>query len=186
VVTKSLVPLLALAALLAGCGRGEDAEAKQAALAPADPEAEETVAKPAAKPPVHPAAKHDSAAVAAAPATTSDSTPENQNGDLGRESFSYTGGSRDPFVSLLATATVGPELPDLILVAIYYDTRVPANSVVVMREKVGGKKFNLRTGDRLGRIQVAGVRPKDVTFTIDDFGTERQETMSLRKQEEIK
>jgi hypothetical protein len=77
---------------------------------------------------------------------------------------------------------VGPELPDLILVAIYYDTRNPGASVVVMREKVGGRKFSLRPGDRLGRLRVTEVRPKDVVFTIDDFGTERQETVSLRKE----
>ena len=27
------------------------------------------------------------------------------------------------------------------------------------------------------------IRPRDVVFTIDDFGFERQETLSLRKQE---
>ena len=53
-----------------------------------------------------------------------------------------------------------------------------------MREKVSAKRYNLRPGDRIGRMRVATVRPKDVTFTIDDFGTERQETLSLRKQEE--
>jgi len=180
VVIRSLVPLFALLTFLSGCGGGDDAEAKQAALAPADPDAAE---EPAAAP-VRAPGKPDSTAVAAAPAGTADSAPAKEDGTLGRESFSYTGGSRDPFVSLLATATVGPELPDLILVAIYYDTRTPGNSVVVLREKIGGRKFNLRTGDRIGRIQVAAIRPKDVTFTIDDFGTERQETLSLRKQEE--
>jgi hypothetical protein len=81
---------------------------------------------------------------------------------------------------------LGPELSDLILVAIYYDTRSPSSSVVVMREKVGGRKYSLRPGDRLGRTRVSSVGPKDVTFTIDDFGTERQETLSLRKQEDAK
>ena len=55
----------------------------------------------------------------------------------------------------------------------------------MMREKIGGKKYSLRPGDRLGRMRVATIRPKDVTFAIDDFGSERQETVSLRKQEEI-
>jgi hypothetical protein len=56
--------------------------------------------------------------------------------------------------------------------------------VAVLREKIGGKRYNLRQGDRIGRIRVSGIRPKDVTFSIDDFGTERQQTVSLRKQEE--
>ena len=41
-----------------------------------------------------------------------------------------------------------------------------------------------RPGDRIGRIRVSAIRPKDVTFVIDDFGTERQETLSIRKQED--
>jgi hypothetical protein len=32
---------------------------------------------------------------------------------------------------------------------------------------------------------VAQIRPKDVVFTIEDFGFERQETLSLRKQEDV-
>jgi hypothetical protein len=197
VVGKQLLALMAALLLLVnGCGGGDDAEAKQAALAPAttvDPEADEpTVAKPAdstpapapAKPePPKPVAVADSTAVATN-ADDSTLTPGTEHLARERESFSYTGGSRDPFVSLLANTRIGPELPDLVLVAIYYDTRNPNSSVVVMREKVTNKKYNLRPGDRLGRMRVAGVRPKDVTFSIDDFGTERQETVSLRKGED--
>jgi hypothetical protein len=32
---------------------------------------------------------------------------------------------------------------------------------------------------------VTQVRSKDVVFTIQDFGYERQETLSLRKQEDV-
>lgn len=175
--TKTVLSLVAsLALVLNGCGGSDDAEAKQAALAPASVESVE-------EPAVAPA---ESASAAVAP-DDSAAVPADETETIeGRESFSYAGGSRDPFVSLLANAKVGPELPDLLLVAIYYDTRNPSASVVVMREKVGGKKYNLRPGDRLGRMRVTTVRPKDVTFAIDDFGTERQETVSLRKQEEIR
>jgi hypothetical protein len=210
VATKGLFPVLAGLALLAGCG-GDQSNAKQAALAPAKPkkgvlkaaaenaaDAEADIARPPVKPSI---AKAGAAAPApaspavadapttAAPATSAataapDSAAANeQDRSLGRESFAYTGGSRDPFVSLLQSAKVGPELPDLLLVAIYYDTRNPVASVVVMREKVGGKKYSLKPGDRLGRMKVSEIRPKDVVFTIDDFGTERQETVSLRKEE---
>ncbi len=196
--TKQLLALVAsLSLLTSGCGGGDEAEAKQAALAPATVAAADVEATPAAPvadsaaapAPANPTAPPaDSAAVAVSTAVDSTAidpkAPADQSGVTDRESFSYSGGSRDPFVSLLATTTVGPELPDLLLVAIYYDTRVPGNSVVVMRDKVGARKYHLRPGDRLGRMRVAGVRPKDVTFTIDDFGTERQETVSLRKQEE--
>lgn len=103
---------------------------------------------------------------------------------LSREVFSYTGGSRDPFESLLASASVGPELPDLMLVAIYIDQRDQDRSVAVLREKVSGKRYNLRAGDRLGRLRVVGIRERDVDFIVDDFGAERRETLSLRKPKE--
>jgi hypothetical protein len=146
---------------------------------PADP------AVTAAGPEAGPAPDPGSAADAPVPTAIEEAAARSQPVSMeGRESFSYTGGSRDPFVSLLANSRVGPELPDLSLVAIYYDTRNPSNSVAVLREKIGGKRYNLRQGDRIGRIRVSGIRPKDVTFSIDDFGTERQQTVSLRKQEE--
>ena len=169
----------ALALALIACGGDEDGEAKRAALTPATVAVVDSATVSAA------AAPADSAAGSLDSAeTTLDSAVTNEEETLGRESFSYGGGSRDPFQSLLASSRVGPELPDLVLVAIYYDTRSTSGSVVVMREKVGNRKYNLRPGDRLGRMRVTSVRPKDVTFTIDDFGTERQETVSLRKQEE--
>jgi|GEM_PF-806672 len=186
--TRSFAALVAALAVLSGCGSGDDAEAKQAALTPAPTAPESTAPAPAADsaapavatPADSAAARPDSGAVVAS-ASTAPIAPEVMPD---RESFSYTGGSRDPFASLLNASRLGPELPDLTLVAIYYDTRNPASSVVVMREKVGGRKYNLRPGDRLGRMRVTTVRPKDVVFTIDDFGTERQETVSLKKQEE--
>ena len=183
---KSVVPLLVTLALVAACGGEDPAEAKQGSLTPVNPRRAALAATEEADASTPKTVDH-SAPAAAKPATAADSSAaggvaeESQN-SLGRESFSYTGGSRDPFVSLLSTAKVGPELPDLLLVAIYYDTRNPGASVVMMREKVGGRKFSLRPGDRLGRLRVSEVRPKDVVFTIDDFGTERQETVSLRKE----
>ncbi len=181
--TKTLLGLgSALALALTACGGDDDGDAKRAALTPATVAVADSATVAAATPPA-PAA--DSAALPLDSAGTSaESVATNEEETLGRESFSYGGGSRDPFQSLLATSRVGPELPDLILVAIYYDTRSTSGSVVVMREKVGNRKYNLRPGDRLGRMRLTSVRPKDVTFTIDDFGTERQETVSLRKQEE--
>jgi hypothetical protein len=111
-------------------------------------------------------------------------TPAAEAGPLTREVFRYSGGSRDPVVSLLASASVGPELPDLTLVAIYIDQREPDRSVAVLREKVTGKRYNLRAGDRLSRLRVVGIRERDVDFIVDDFGAERRETLSLRKPKE--
>lgn len=100
-----------------------------------------------------------------------------------RETFSYSGGSRDPFVSLISAAKVGPEFGDLLLVGIYQDLRYASNSVAVIRDRNSQKRYKLRVGDQIGRLKVAQIRQLDVVFTVEDFGFERQETLSMRKRE---
>jgi hypothetical protein len=167
------LPVLCAAALLAGCGG--DGDAKAATTKPGAGKAIDEHSKPApSASAARPVSIHRS---------SMDSILPPPGTALTRESFAYSGGTRDPFVSLLTTARNGPELPDLILVGIYYDTRTPTNSVVVLRERVTNKRYSVRMGDRLGRMRIADVRPRTVTFSIDDFGTERQETLSLRTKE---
>jgi hypothetical protein len=101
-----------------------------------------------------------------------------------RETFTYGGGSRDPFASLITEDKVGPEFNDLLLVGVYLDLRRASNSVAVLRDKTNQKRYKLRVGDRLGRLKVAQIRQTDVVFTVEDIGFERQETLSLRKREE--
>ena len=105
--------------------------------------------------------------------------------DMSRETFAYSGAARDPFSSLLNMAKNGPELADLQLVGIYQNLRSPSASVAVFREKDGGKRHKLRAGDQLGRSRLVQIREREVVFTIEDFGFERQETLSLRKQEDV-
>ncbi len=105
-------------------------------------------------------------------------------GPLSREVFSYGGGSRDPFESLLNQTSIGPELPDLTLVGVYVDLQNSARNVAVLRERITGRRYNIREGDRLGRLQVLGIREREVSFLIDDFGVERRETLSLRTSQE--
>jgi hypothetical protein len=105
--------------------------------------------------------------------------------DVLREAYSYGGGARDPFQSLVNNKDAGPELSDLQLVGVYQDVRSAANSVAIVRDKKSTKRYKLRTGDLVGRLRVVQIRPKDVVFTIEDFGFERQETLSLRKQEDV-
>lgn len=101
-----------------------------------------------------------------------------------REVFTYGGGSRDPFVSLLGTTVSGPEVTDLELTGIYYMNDNPSQSVAVLRERVSGRRHSVRAGQRLGRMYVAEVGIQDVWFTIDDFGVTRREMLTLRKQED--
>jgi hypothetical protein len=129
-------------------------------------------------------------APAAAAPRPEDTAPADSLGDseasLLRETFTYAGAPRDPFISLIKTAHAGPELGDLQLVGIYEDLRYSGNSIAILREKTkDAKRHKLRVGDQVGRLRVTQIRPKEVVFTIQDFGYERQETLSLRKQEDL-
>jgi hypothetical protein len=104
--------------------------------------------------------------------------------DVLRESFAYAGGTRDPFSSLINLDKSGPEIGDLDLVGVYLDLRSPSNNIVVLREKgSAGKRHKMRVGDQVGRSRLTQIRARDAVFMIQDFGFERQETLSLRKQE---
>lgn len=162
---------LCLALALAACGG--DAEAPT----PAAPEAAPAPAVDAQ------AAAADSAEAARITAARADSASVTGS-QARRETFAYTGGSRDPFESLLDLASAGPELPDLQLVGIYQDLAYNSNSVALLRDRTNDRRFKLRVGDQLGRLKVAQIRQKDVVFIVEDFGFERQETLSLTKREE--
>jgi hypothetical protein len=116
-------------------------------------------------------------------AVVADSIRKAREIEVMRETFAYSGGSRDPFASLLNSSATGPEIGSLDLVGVYQDLRNSTNSVVVLREKATAKRHKLRVGDQLGRARLVQIRPRDAVFTIRDFGFERQETLSLRKQE---
>ena len=152
--------------------------------APATTAAADSAAAPAPAPAVDArAAAADSTEAARVAGVRSDSA--SVTGSLAqRETFAYSGGSRDPFASLLDMASAGPELPDLVLVAIYQDLAYNSNSVALLRDRTDSRRFKLRVGDQIGRLKVAQIRQKDVVFIVEDFGFERQETLSLTKREE--
>ena len=181
--------LLALAALgAAACGGGDD----QAASAAEEAQVSQARARADSVRQARRALTDSTGGVQVAMAQTAAAgalTPpgvgapvENQ---VQRETFAYAGGARDPFASLMNMKAVGPELGNLQLVGIYLDLRTSDNSVAVLREKDSGKRYKLHAGDHLGRMQVVQIGAKDVVFRIEDFGYERQETLSLRKQEEM-
>ena len=119
-----------------------------------------------------------------AEAALADSVQRAREIDVLRETFAYAGGTRDPFNSLIDKDKTGPEVADLDLVGVYLDLRSPSNNVVVLREKgTSGKRHKMRVGDQLGRSRLTQIRARDAVFTIQDFGFDRQETLSLRKQE---
>ena len=119
-----------------------------------------------------------------AEAMLADSVQKAREIEVMRETFAYAGGTRDPFASLIDLDKSGPEIADLDLVGVYLDLRTPSNNVIVLREKnTSAKRHKMRVGDQLGRARLTQIRPRDAVFMIQDFGFERQETLSLRKQE---
>jgi hypothetical protein len=130
-------------------------------------------------------------AALAAPAASQqrDSTPTPPDSapapaSLVREVFAYEGGGRDPFMSLLRSGDVRPLLSDLKLTTIVYDGRFAARSVAVLRDITNRRLYRVKTGDIIGRLKVTQIRPREIVFTVQEFGFERQETLSLAKQEE--
>ena len=140
-----------------------------AALVAVGPLAAQAKPKPVAKP--------DSAKADAAKA---DSTAPPA---LVREVYSYEGGGRDPFLSLLKSGDIRPLLSDLKLVGIYYDGRFTARSVAVLRDVTNNKIYRVKPGDIIGRLKVTAIRPREIVFTVQEFGFERQESLQLAKQE---
>ena len=178
------------------CGTDATAPVPKLARDSAAPKAAVAIAQPApakadtAKVPAPAAAKESAFRTEAiAPAVdqtaSADSVQKARETEMYRETFAYSGSIRDPFNSLLNMAKAGPEVADLQLVGIYQNLRVPSGSVAVFREKEGGKRHKLRAGDQLGRSRVVQIRERDVVFIVEDFGFERQETLSLRKQEDV-
>jgi hypothetical protein len=129
-----------------------------------------------------------SAAISAtAAAQQRDATPDTTpppSSSLQREVFAYEGGGRDPFMSLLKSGDVRPLINDLKLTTIVYDGRFAARSVAVLRDITNRKIYRVKTGDIVGRLKVTQIRPREVVFTVQEFGFERQETLSLSRQEE--
>jgi hypothetical protein len=70
------------------------------------------------------------------------------------------------------------------LVGIYSDGQYPARSVAVLRDITNGKRYRVKPGEIIGRLKVTQIRPREITFTVQEFGFEHQETLSLAKQEE--
>lgn len=95
-----------------------------------------------------------------------------------RESYDYSReGRRDPFVSLLTTNELRPTMSDLRLTGILFDQG--GHSVATLRDLGSNASYRVATGATLGRMRVSAIRLKTVVFTIDEFGTTRQDSLYL-------
>lgn len=95
-----------------------------------------------------------------------------------REQYAYAAdGRRDPFFSLMSTNELRPTMSDLRLTGILFD---PAgHSVATLRDLGTNQQYRVTTGSVLGRLRVSSIRLKTIVFTIDEFGTNRQDSLVL-------
>lgn len=96
-----------------------------------------------------------------------------------REVFAYDRAERrDPFVSLMTTGVLRPVVSDLLLVGVAYAPD-GGRSVAVFRDKQTKEQYRVRAGEMLGRMRVSRIEPRRVTFAIDEFGFNRQESITM-------
>ena len=96
-----------------------------------------------------------------------------------RESFDYSSsGRRDPFVSLLSTNELRPSMSDLRLTGVLYD-QAGGHSVATLRDLGTNAQYRVTIGSALGRMRVSAIRLKSVLFTIEEFGSSRQDSLVL-------
>jgi len=53
----------------------------------------------------------------------------------------------------------------------------------VLRDVTNDKIYRVKPGDIIGRLKVTTIRPREIVFTVQEFGFERQESLQLAKQE---
>ena len=185
--TASAQGIPALGAAKAAANRAVNASNRQLheetgqaiAKKPVNPANTTTAAQPATQPAPATAKAGATAKPTAAKDTAKKTAEAPATAVFNREVFSYDGaGRRDPFLSLLSTGELRPAFNDLKLVAVAYDP-TGRKSVAVMRDVSTKDQYRVKVGQTLGRMRVAQIHPKSVTFTIDEFGYSRQDVLTL-------
>ena len=166
--------LLLLGVLLTACGGGATD-----ATTEADPAL--TIEEGTTPPP--PAADADEPAI---PRTTEafDTAAARGERPLLRETYGWRGGGRDPFRPLVTQQAGGPELVDLVLTSVLYQPSDPARSVAIFRDAGNNKRYTVNVGGRIGRLAVVSITEGTATLRMNDFGTTRDQTYSLRRSED--
>ncbi len=167
---RSDARLLLLGLLLVACGGAEDP-------AVADPGS--GIEEPVNPPPAAAATTLDTTtAIAFDTAAAAGERP------LLREVYYWRGGGRDPFRPLMVAEAGGPELVDLTLTSVVYQPSDPSRSVAIFRDEGNGRRYTVGPGDRIGRLTVISIRDGAATLRMNDFGTYREQTYSLRRSED--
>jgi len=96
-----------------------------------------------------------------------------------REQYDYSrDGRRDPYVSLLTTNELRPTISDLKLTAVLLD-HTTSHSVATLRDQTDNKQYRVTAGSTLGRMRVTAIKSNTVIFTIEEFGSTRQDSLLL-------
>lgn len=175
--------LLGLLAALAACGGDSGAEdgltvraGSPEAAAVESPAAEQP--QPAAAAPQTQTPTTGGSAAAAGIESMTDSTGALK--PLLRETYAWSGSGRDPFRALVSIERSGPEFPDLELTGVIYSDSDPSGSVAMFREHGSTRRYAVNPGDMIGRLYVARITQNGATLRMNDFGTVREQTYSLR------
>jgi len=151
-----------------------------AAKATAAPNGASAAAKRPVESPVDTARAHGVRAMAA-PSSTAPGAEMDTAGKvvLRREVFAYEpSGRRDPFVTLMTVGELRPMISDLAISGILIDP-TGRNSVAVLRDVSSKEQYRVKVGQQLGRMRVARITQKAVTFTIEEFGFSRQQELAM-------
>ena len=156
--------------------------AANAAKSAAAPNGSSAAKKPVESP-VDTAKSHGVRAMAASAATRASATASAADTAtkvvLRREVFSYEqSGRRDPFVSLMTVGELRPMISDLAISGILIDP-TGRNSIAVLRDVTSKEQYRVKVGQQLGRMRVARISQKAVTFTIEEFGYSRQQELAM-------
>jgi hypothetical protein len=162
--------LLLLGLFLVGCGGGDEPAAETPVLTVED-----------APPPAAQPATPGQVAVVSEPFDTAAARGERP---LLREVYDWRGGGRDPFRPLLVAQAGGPELVDLMLTSVLFQPSDPSRSVAIFRDAGNNKRYTVGPGDRIGRLTVVRISEGTATLRMNDFGTFRDQTYSLRRSED--
>lgn len=168
---RSEACILMAAAILVGCGGGTSAEdaALDSSLAAAGASA------------VANAGGGDSNAVGGIVFDTAAARGERP---LLRETYAWRGSGRDPFRPLVIEEVGGPEMVDLILTSVLYRPSNPDRSVAIFRDTGNNRRYTVSPGERIGRLYVVSIGEGTARLRMNDFGTVREQTFTLRRQED--
>jgi hypothetical protein len=98
-----------------------------------------------------------------------------------REVFTYSdGGRRDPVVSLMSTADIRPLITELQLLSVFHDESGLRSNALLRNTTDKKTLYRVRVGQMLGRMTVTQITRTDVVFTIDEYGLNRQERLTIR------